>query len=277
MQNKLTIITPVHNDYKTIEASLSSTAWADELLIIDDQSDKDFIDICRKYTSTIYSRKLDTFTSQWDYAISKVRNKWVLIIASDEIVTEALAKEIKKAIQSNEIAGYHIYRKDFMFGKWIRYGGFYHSHLRLFQKDQCSWNKRLVHEALETKGRVKKLKNHVLHFSYKKINETILKYNRYADMEAQEKINDHEAKNTMPSSFSLFFKMFYYGTKESIGLLILKRGYKDGLYGFIMCFIKGFYYFLIYSKVYEWAYKKKNKKKIMKELKKYNLPENLYF
>lgn len=272
--NSLTIIVPVHNDYETIEACLQSVTWADELLIIDDISESKCIDLCKKYTKTIFTRKLDSFSKQWEYAISKSTSEWVLFIASDEVITQELKTEINQALNLSEYAGFRIPRQDFMYGKWIFYGGFRHDHVRMGRRKLVSWDHRLVHENMQIKGRVGKLKNPVLHFSHKTLFSTHNKFNYYTDLEAERLFKQLKGSNI--KTWNLLIKMVYYSFKESWGIFLILMGFRDGMHGIITCFSKGYYYFLMYSKLYEKIYKQENENQIRSELEKYSISSDIY-
>lgn len=98
MTNHLTAIILTHNEEKLLEDCLKSVSFADEIIIIDDNSIDNTLHIAKKYNATIYPRTLDTFANQRNFACSKVNTTWALFIDADERVPEALQKEILSVI-----------------------------------------------------------------------------------------------------------------------------------------------------------------------------------
>ena len=71
----------------------------------------------------------------------------------------------------------------------VAHGGFYpDAQLRLFRRGMGQFKDRLVHESVALKGRIGKLKNHLLHFSYTDIDHFKNAHEKYARLAAQESI-----------------------------------------------------------------------------------------
>jgi hypothetical protein len=179
---------------------------ADEIVIL---SDDDYLkdDLGKK-------RKL---------ALSKVKSEWVLALDSDEMVTPALAKEIKKAINSSQYDAYLIPYQNHFFGKPINHGGENYKVLRLFKKDAVTIKPSLVHEKYEVKkGKVGELKNKMNHFSYRSILQVFKKFTDYAGREARQKMRKGEQSSIK--------KLILYPIHMFWARFIEDKGYKDGLF-----------------------------------------------
>ena len=149
-----------HNAEATIAKTLGSLTWCEEILIIDDGSTDNTLSITRKLTSKIFKHPLDNdFAAQRNFGLSKAKNEWVLFIDSDEIVSPALAKEIREIAAPRQLAGtrndntvgYFIKRRDIMWGRELRHGEQGRMKLlRLAKRDTGKWI-RPVHEVWDIK------------------------------------------------------------------------------------------------------------------------------
>src|SRR3989338_3704487 len=121
------------NEKKNIKDCLQSLNWCDEIIVIDDDSEDKTVEIVKNlklktqnYNSKlkIYKRSLNNdFSSQRNFGLSKAIGDWVLFIDADERVSKALALEISNLkSQISNLNGFYIRRRDFMWGRELRYG-----------------------------------------------------------------------------------------------------------------------------------------------------------
>lgn len=95
----------------------------DELIIVDDYSTDNTIKIIKSiYPKVkIYKRKLNhNFAAQRNFALGKVSNKWVLMIDSDEVLTEELKKQIIQTLKDPKYKAYTSRRDNFAFEKYYK-------------------------------------------------------------------------------------------------------------------------------------------------------------
>ncbi len=60
MRPKISVVMVVKNEEKRIGAALDTVVdWADEIVVVDDESSDGTISVARKYTDKIFSRKWD--------------------------------------------------------------------------------------------------------------------------------------------------------------------------------------------------------------------------
>lgn len=124
---QLTIIVLTKNSEKTIKKCIESCLFADEIIVVDDNSKDKTVKIVKSINATkiiIVKRSLDAdFASQRNFALKKAKNKWVFFVDSDEMITTVLAKEICKIIKRKDaLNGYYLKRKDYMWGKALMHG-----------------------------------------------------------------------------------------------------------------------------------------------------------
>ena len=105
------------------------------------------------------------------YGMKYVTGDWVLILDSDEVVSEKLKKEIKKvsrqARKSNLVA-YEIPFQNHFLGRPVKYGGENYKMLRLFRKEALEIKPLELHNYFVIKrGETGKLKGKIFHYSYR--------------------------------------------------------------------------------------------------------------
>ncbi len=73
MDNKIPIAVVVitKNESDNIAACLESVSWADELIVVDDESSDNTKDIAGRYTDKVYTRKMDVEGRHRNWAYSK--------------------------------------------------------------------------------------------------------------------------------------------------------------------------------------------------------------
>ncbi len=245
-QNKLSVIMIVKNEAHQIERTLKSVAWADEIVVVDAFSDDNTISICKKYTDKVFQYEWINFSVQRQRSLRHATHSWVLSIDADEVVSEALAQEIQHLLENKPKAnGYRVPRKTWYMDRWLEYTWFPDYQLRLFHKDDAFIENKDVHEGFSVKGNVDKLEGILYHYSYQSVENHVEKINQYTTLEVVaklERLNGRKPKwyHLVFNPLSTFIKLFWF-----------KKGYKDGLPGFILALMSAFYTQLLYAKTIE--------------------------
>jgi len=240
--NKLTAVVLTKNEEENIDECLRSISFADEILIIDNNSTDATVDIAKKYKARIIKNTLKSFSSQRNLALDNAENEWVLFVDADERVGTDLREEIIK-IKNNEINdGFFIRREDYFLGRQMRYGDLGNVWiLRLGRKDKGRWEGD-VHEQWKIKGKTTRLNSFITHLSHKNLTHFIKKLNYYSSVRANELI----AKNTSVNLFSIIM----FPVSKFTYLYLLKLGFLDGLAGFIHALLMRIYLELSREKIY---------------------------
>lgn len=209
-----------------IEKSLNSVVnIVNEIVIVDDYSTDKTRSIAEKFKAKIYLRHLDSLSKQKKWAIKKTKNQWVLLLDSDEILSEGLREEIKKIFRRKimNVSAFFIPYQNHFLGKPIKYGGENYQMIRLFRKDKIKIKDLLIHEKVEIKeGIVGKLNNKIYHYSYRSLWQMFKKFTWYGILEAKQRY-----KNKETSSFK---KIFFYSLHMFYARFIEDKDYRDGLW-----------------------------------------------
>ena len=242
---KLSVVVIAKNEELRIENCLSSVSWADEIILVDDESTDKTIEIAQRYNAKIFRRKMDVEGIHRNWAYAQARNEWVLSLDSDERITPELREEISKVLAGNpQEAGFTIPRRNHIGDYWVRFGGWYPSpQLRLFRKDKFRYEEVQVHPRAFLDGACGHLRADMLHYSYKDLQDFWAKLNKQTTWEAQKWFAQGK-----PMTLGIFiwrtydrFMRAYFG----------RHGYKDGFIGFVVAFNAGLYQIFSYLKYRE--------------------------
>lgn len=158
------------NEAHNLERTLSKLTWCDEIIVVDSGSTDGTLEICASFGCKIFHRAFDGYGPQKQYAMSLAKNKWVLCLDADEVLTDALVTELQQEMQDPQFDGYLIPLTLVFLGREFKYGSeAWKYFLRLFNKELGNFDDSMVHEKVVLDGRKKKLVNHILHYSYRNI------------------------------------------------------------------------------------------------------------
>ena len=197
----VSVLIPAKNEESNLPACLESVARADEVFVVDSQSEDRSIAISEEYGAQVVQFH---FNGRWpkkkNWSLDNLpfKNDWVLIVDCDERITEELWDEIEQAIQKPDHSGYYLNRRVFFLGKWIRFGGKYPDwNLRLFRHANGRYenlnteeirntgdNEVHEHVIVET-GEVGYLKEDMLHIDFRDLYHWLQRHDRYSNWEAR--------------------------------------------------------------------------------------------
>ncbi len=245
----LSVVILTKNEEKNIIDCLEAVAWADEIIIVDDNSSDRTLEIVK----SLENKKIKTykndlngdFSNQRNFGLSKTTKKWVLFIDADERVDSELHEEINTIIinsKGQEKDGYFIKRKDIIWGKMLKHGETGNiSLLRLAKRGAGIWMGK-VHEVWQVNGKTGEFNNYLLHYPHQSIDEFLKEVNFYSTIRAQE-LYEKKIKVTALDIVSYPFGKFILN-------YFLKLGFLDGMSGLIFSLMMSFHSFLVRSKLW---------------------------
>lgn len=248
--NKLSVVVATKNEQECIASCLESIKWADEIIIVDDMSTDRTAQICREYTKKIFfNDSRGSFHENKNLAIDKATGDWILALDADEIVGPELAKEIKEVMVSPEKIGYYIPRKNYFLDRWIRGCGWWPCLIiRLFKKGATRWPLD-THSWPEIEGKEKVgcLRNPLIHYSYRDLNQYFNKFNFYTSRLARDKYEEGIRVNRENFLVHFLIKPLFWFFRK----YILWTGFRDGFRGFFISFSSALVIFVTYAKLWE--------------------------
>lgn len=241
----ITAIVLTKNEEKNIVDCIDSLKWCDQILVVDDISDDLTRDLAKKEGVEVVIHSLENdFSKQRNFALQKAKGEWVLFVDADERVTDSLRYEIQSLISDpmNPYNGFLIKRKDVIWNKELKYGETANaSFLRLAKKSSGIWE-GAVHEKWKVKGRIGKLRNALKHFPHQTLDEFLKEINFYTDIRSKQLYEKGIKSN--------FIFIILYPKAKFLQNFIIRRGFLDGIEGFIFTIIMSFHSFLVRGKLW---------------------------
>lgn len=242
-------ISAVINTYNAelhLEKVLECIKDFDEILICDMGSTDRTLEIAQMFNCVILPHeKLSFVEPARNFAIQSAKNDWVLLLDADEVISTDLRNFLYKFKENSD--GYvclAIPRKNYFLGRFMRaaYPDYVY---RFFRKDCVFWPE-FIHSIPEIRGNIFKIrplhKNLAIeHLANESISVTLNKNNVYSTAEIpKRKGKNINCLSLISSPFFWFFK--YY---------IVKKGFLDGIEGFIFAALKAQYKFATLIKIKE--------------------------
>lgn len=249
--NKATVatVTITKNEEANIRACLESLKWVDEMIVVDAESKDHTVELARADTPKVFVRAWPGYGLQKNFAMDHATADWILIVDADERVSDGLREEIQALIQKpGPAVAYRIPRRNFYYGRWIRGAGQYPDlQLRLVRRGHGRYNDLPVHEHLEVDGPIGDLDGHLDHHTHPTMASHELKIERYSTLAADERIKAGKPE-------SAWYHLIVNPAWAFVKFYLLRRGYRDGLPGLIMCGVSAAYFLLKYAKLWERAH-----------------------
>ena len=176
------------NEENAISDCLESLMWVEEIVVVDSMSQDSTVSLCREYTDIIIQKNWEGHVKQKNYALSQATNEWVLCLDADERVTPELRQEIERCLseEADSVDGYYFPRHSYYLGRWINHGGWFPDYkLRLFKKEKAYFGDNDPHDKVEIEGQTKKLKNGIIHYTYRDLAHQIDTINSFSETGAK--------------------------------------------------------------------------------------------
>lgn len=232
---KLSVIVITKNEQGVMKECLESILKvADEIILVDSGSTDDTVKIARELGAKIIAASGD-YASLRSAGLKAAEGEWVFYIDADERVTAELIQEILQVTQGEALRSYKLPRKNIVFGRWIKRGGYWPDPVhRLFKKEALTgWTGRL-HESPQVIGQVGYLKQPLVHYTVRSIAAALEKSRDWSAIEAQLLFEANVPKVT-------WWKIIKAFKLELARQLILRLGILDGMPGIVLAYIRAYH------------------------------------
>ena len=249
MASKISVVINTLNEASSLPRVISSVkGLADEIIVCDMESSDNTREVAKKLGAKVFTHKqLDYVEPARNFAISKAKGEWILILDVDEEIPSGLIKKLKEIIKKPKDDYYRIPRKNFIFGKWIRHTRFWPDYnIRFFKKGTVSWNE-VIHAVPMTQGMgadiPAKEEYALIHHHYEDIDQYIERMNRYTKVQSQELMKNGYVfawQDLITKPLNEFLSRYFAG-----------EGYKDGIHGLTVSLLQALSELTLYSKVWQ--------------------------
>ncbi len=245
--SKLSVVISAYNEEHMIGECLRSVDWADEIIVVDNQSTDKTKEIARSLGAKVITKPNKAMLNiNKNVGFTHASHDWILNLDADERIPVNLKEEILNTIRSESASeGYRIPRKNIIFGKWIKNGLWWPDYqIRLFKKNKGKFPCIHVHEYIQIEGTISELKTPFVHENYQSVSQYLTKLNTlYTENEVELKFRNgyklhwHDAiRYPLADFFSIYFS---------------KKGYEDGLHGLVLALFQSMYSFVVFAKLWE--------------------------
>lgn len=231
---KISVVMIAKDEEDIIKSSIRSVSWADEIIIVVDSSSSDKTEIVARDSGVqVFVRKWAGYANQKNFGIGKASNEWILSLDADEVVSQKLCDEIHRLDPTKD--GYLIPFKNYLGGKWLKYGGLYPDyHLRLFKKSSGQFvgtKGGQIHETVQIEN-TGYLKNPIEHYTYASTSDFWQRVLTYSNQEGLE-LAKQGAKIGLIDILKIPGKF--------VKIYLFQLGILDGWNGFINALFLSFY------------------------------------
>ncbi len=247
---KISVMVIAKNEVNMIAPCLESVSWADEIVVADNGSSDQTVEIAKKFTPNIISYKGNDFASLRNKALDNISGDWLLCVDADERVLSSLKKEILSLVERrSDFSAWAISRRNIVFGKEVNYGPFWPDWvIRLFKTNNLKGWKGKIHEQPEFEGALGYTKNSFLHLTHRNLDSIVKKSLEWSEIDARLRYDTNHPKI---SSWRLIRIL----VTEVFNQGILRKGFFSGTVGTSDALLQTFSLVMSYIRLWEYQQK----------------------
>jgi glycosyltransferase involved in cell wall biosynthesis len=243
----ISAVVHAYNEERNLPACLASLKFADEIVVIDNESTDRTAALARAAGARVV-----TFRGRYGYpeparvfGLSQLRGEWVFILDADERATPELGAELRRLAADPAAGdGYWVPIRNFHFGRWLRHGGLYPDlHLRFFRRGRGGYPEVGLHRGIRVPGETGCAGADILHYSYRDLEHYFEKFDRYTTVEAERIV----AAGRRPAGYDLILKPVHRFLKS----YVFGGGWLDGQAGFLFHVFSAAYVFVSEAKAWD--------------------------
>jgi glycosyltransferase involved in cell wall biosynthesis len=245
---KLSVVIITFNEERNIGRCIDSVKnIADEIIVLDSVSSDNTVMIAESKGAKVHLQPFLGYGEQKNRALSFAQYDYILSLDADEALDKTLEKSIfTLKSETSHAAAYTMNRCTNYCGKFIRHGAWYpDKQLRLFSRSAASWDGSFIHEKVTLKDesqKIQHIKGDILHYSYNSIEEHVQQNNNYSTISADTLFK----KGKRTSIFKIVINPLW----AFIVGYIIRLGFMDGFYGFVVALHVAHLSFLKHAKLY---------------------------
>ena len=241
----LSAVISVHNEEARLSDCLERLAFAHEIVVLLDKCTDGSEAVARRFTDRVEKGDWTKEGERRNAGIAACSGDWVFEIDADERVPDALAREIRRVVDTTSYDWHEIPVDNYIGGKLVRWGWGASfgkaAYPGLFRHGVKVWGDQRVHPRLSWSGRNgPMLESRLDHYVDRNISDIIHRLDSYTTARAKDLRESGEigsTANNLRRLFSRFFKCY-----------VTRKGYREGGYGLIIALCAGLYPLLSHLK-----------------------------
>ncbi len=231
MKISLSVVIITFNEEKNIARCLDAVIGvADDIVVVDSFSTDKTKSICEAKNVRFVTHKFDGHIEQKNWAITQAKYPYILSLDADETLTPELQTEIIKIKNNWQFDAYSFNRLTNFCGAWIKHCGWYpDKKLRLWDTTKGKWGGENPHDKviMQTNTTIKHINFDILHYSFYTVKQHLKQIDYFTDISSKAAFENGKTSNNFKIVYKSGFKFF----RD----YILKLGFLDGYYGFVVC------------------------------------------
>ncbi|GAB5555623.1 MAG: glycosyltransferase family 2 protein [Saprospiraceae bacterium] len=244
---KISLVVITYNEANNIERCIDSArSVVDEILIVDSFSEDNTRDLAKAKGAKVLTHAFSGYIEQKDYAIKQAEHDCILLLDADEALDKQLRASITEIRENWTHNCYRMNRLSNLGDQWIRHGAWYPDRkMRLFERNAYEVIGLNPHDKWVPKegATIKYLKGDILHYTNSNLKDRVETINKFSSIAAQA-FHDKGKKGT-------WLRILFKPGLRFFSEYILKRGFLDGFYGFVIAKTSAQYVFLREVKLYD--------------------------
>lgn len=220
---------------------------SDDLVVVDSGSTDGTQSIVTSTGARLIETSWEGYGINKNKGVAAARHNWILSIDADEILDEALIKQLQTLTLNDTGVVYNIRFRAFLGNKMIRYGEWANDqHIRLYNRTHVSWNEAAVHEGLlfpDGTETVTIKEGYIHHYTSKNIEDFAAKTVNYAMLNAQKYYRQGKKASWIQCRVAPTFSF--------IKNYLFRLGFLDGDAGFTVAKMNAWYTWLKYVRLRE--------------------------
>ena len=246
-RQRLSVVVIARNEERRIGRCLSSVQWADELIVVDGQSEDRTAEICRQMGARVVSHPFEgSFAKERNLGMEHATHEWVLQLDADDVVTLAFRDAVSRLLSAPQPhEAFKFRRKSYLMGRFMRYGGWHHYLPNLVRRTVRY--EGLVHEQPVIQGTIGQLDADVEHHPCDDLTAFLDRHNRYSTLKAQELAGRGERLTEAQWRARLLRKPW----KTFWKAYVKKQGFREGMHGLVFALYFAGVELIRWAKVWE--------------------------
>ena len=241
----LSALVVARNEASQLADCLDTVRFAEELVVVLDRSNDASRDIAEHYGARILDGAWTLEGPRRMAGIEACSCDWILEVDADERVTPELAAEIRDRLPTAPFGHFLIPFHNYVGDRLVEHGwgGSWGvgATVRLFSRGAKMWGSQRIHPRVELRGKRQTLAAPMLHYVDRDVSDMLRRLDRYTTERAADLRDSGDIGSfagNVRRIFSRFFKCY-----------VVRKGYREGPYGFLIALMAGLYPILSYLKV----------------------------
>jgi len=254
------------NEEVNLPNCLKSVKWSDEVFVVDSGSTDQTCSIASKFGAKVFYNKFKGFGEQRNWALDNlpIKSKWILFLDADEVASLEFYQEIHNTIQrvNDDTVGFYCCWKLMLNNKWLKHSDFFPRWQFRIVKVGMGCFEDFGHGQKEKilSGKIGYINEPYLHFPFTRgWTYWFEKHNLYSTKEAIERFSlDVKIRDLFLNLDRRELAIKYYTARLPFWPVIrflygfvVKKGFLDGIPGFIYSINMSIYEYLIQLKLKE--------------------------